>query len=134
MRIGTWTVLETWKNHRSNLWGLCKCDCGFTAPRSIDSLRRHSKKYPTRCRACYKKEDIKPVLGKTFGTRTVIEDFFEDCNGTKNAHFAKCKCICGDISIIRATFLIQGKCKKCNECRIRDHLKKGTFDPNMESK
>ncbi len=131
MRFGSYTIINTWRSERGHLWGECLCDCGVTYIRNVDALRRSSKKYPTRCRACYKKEDIKPVLGKTFGTRKVIEDFFEDCSGTKNAHFAKCECVCGDISVIRATFLIQGKCRKCNTCRIRDHLKKGNFDPNV---
>lgn len=82
MRFGSYTVINTWRNEHGCLWGECICDCGVTYTRNVDTLRRNSKKYPTRCRACYKKEDIKPVLGKTFGTRKVIEDFFEDCAGT----------------------------------------------------
>ena len=133
MRIGTWTVIELWRNKYNHKCGICVCDCGFKATRNIDLLIRNSKKYPTRCWHCFKKESSHSVVGKVFGTRLVIEDFFKHYAGRNYIHFAKCKCSCGDISEVLVKNLVNGIAKKCNKCRIKAHLKRGSFNPNVSA-
>ena len=116
-RYGLLTVLE--KNGRDKngrtLW-LCKCDCGNIVTVSGKSLRSGNTT------SCGRKNANKTadLTGKRFGRLVVLkrEDIISK-SGKKSVAW-RCKCDCGNYTVIRAGNLASGSTKSCgclaNEC------------------
>lgn len=88
----------------------CKCKCGNITIVSTNSLNRgHNKS----CGKCTKFDDL---IGKTFNNLTVIDHI-----GIikKNRHW-KCRCVCGNITIVYGGHLKNGRVKSCG-CDRGDH-------------
>ena len=93
------------KDIRGNTQWVCQCDCGKTCITSVHKLRSGYKKS---C-GCLSHPPLKDYLGKRFGKLTVIE------YGGKwdGMHRWKCRCDCGNETIVGQTLLQSGKTKSC---------------------
>jgi len=55
---------------------------------------------------------MKDILNKKFGLLTVIE-YYEPSKTCRGRHYWRCKCDCGNISVVRDSHLIYGSTKSC---------------------
>lgn len=96
-RFGKLTVIEVLENRRI----LCQCDCGNQSTVSGNNLvSGHTKS----CGCSHRK--AAPILpGTRFGKLTVLEDL-----GQKHI---KCKCDCGNTTVVQRYNLLYGKTKSC---------------------
>lgn len=104
-RFGNLIALESFNRGNKVIWK-CKCDCGkFNEVSSSDLLGGHSKS----C-GCSHLSTLDNLIGQTFGKLTVIE-----YAGSEKGRAAlwKCKCECGNFTIVRANSLRQGITKSC---------------------
>jgi len=83
---------------------LCRCDCGNEVLVSAALLKNGYKKSCGCLRP--KREDI---TGMQFGNLTVLEKAEKKGNNL----YWKCKCICGNETVVRHTYLCSGKTKSC---------------------
>jgi len=83
----------------------CKCDCGKECLAVGTQLTQGYKKS---C-GCLSRPPIKNYIGKRFGLLTVVS-----YDGKlEGAHRWKCKCDCGNTTIVHQTLLQSGKTKSC---------------------
>lgn len=83
----------------------CKCDCGNTCLASCGQLMRGYKKS---C-GCLGHPSRKDYVGKRFGRLTVLEY----AGKHDGMHRWKCRCDCGNETIVGQTLLQNGKTKSC---------------------
>lgn len=129
-RYGRLTVLhrdtewDTIKTNKSIKW-ICQCDCGNITSVYINSLRSgHTKS----C-GCLSKEKtiernhqkVENLTGQQFGRLTVIEKVIIN-NKTK----WKCKCLCGNETIVSAEHLRSGHTQSCG-CLQKERAQQGRF-------
>ena len=109
-RFGKLTVLElVSKNKHGSHW-LCRCDCGNTIVVYKGNLKRGAT---TSC-GCSKVQQHVNV-GDRFGLLTVIED--KGVKGRK--HYWKCRCDCGNETIVRGDALTSKSTRSCGCLRTR---------------
>ena len=98
------------KDIRGNTQWVCQCDCGNTCVAALHQLRAGYKKS---C-GCLSQLTIKDYVGKRFNKLTVIE-YAGKWDGM---HRWKCRCDCGNETIVGQTLLQSGKTKSCGCLRI----------------
>lgn len=106
-RFGKLVCLEAVPDSEGKINGLwkCQCDCGKTCLATVSQLRSGSKKS---C-GCLKHPELKDYVGKKFNMLTVIA-YAGKWNGM---HHWKCRCDCGNETIVGQTVLQTGRTKSC---------------------
>lgn len=132
------------KDNRNKPYYLCKCDCGNTKTVRYDCLKSGN----TQSCGCALKEsarkngqkNFKDLTGKKFGRLTVIE--LIDKKDKYYKKYYKCKCKCGNESIVSGSQLTTGKTKSCGCLNLElasermkgknnwNHKNKGKNHPN----
>ena len=105
-KFGEWEVLEYVGNH---LWK-CRCSCGKISDIHSYSLRSGGSKSCGHNRESKKLEDL---TGQTFNDWSVLE-YVGDSKW-------KCKCSCGNVSIVAAYDLKQGNSRNCGHNRKKPY-------------
>ena len=83
----------------------CKCDCGNECLGLVSQLTQGKK---TSC-GCASHPPLKDWVGKRFGSLTVLA-----YDGKrKGAHFWRCKCDCGNETVVRQSSLLDGHTTSC---------------------
>lgn len=109
-RFGKLVVLgideeKKYNSSKKLLWK-CQCDCGNICYKTGDSLKRNS---PTAEKACSKACGASIPIGTRFGRLEVINNIYH-----KNAETeSECKCDCGNIVIIKSSYLKKGSTTSC---------------------
>ena len=93
------------KDIRGNTQWVCQCDCGNTCVAVLHQLRSGYKKS---C-GCLSHPPLKDYVGKRFNQLTVIEY----AGKRDGMHRWKCRCDCGNETIVGQTLLQSGKTKSC---------------------
>lgn len=107
MRFGKLTAVRPTKERGSGggtVW-ICRCDCGKEAEVEIGRLLCGGRKS---C-GCLSHPDRKDYIGKRFGKLTVTEY----AGKRAGMHRWKCRCECGNETIVGQTLLQNGKTKSC---------------------
>lgn len=132
-RFTRWTVLELLEEKcgRQRLY-LCRCDCGTV--KSVQ--KKHLYGEESRSCGCLQKEEVaarsktkrKDLTGLIFGYLTIVED-----SGIRRCRkvMYKCRCRCGNITLVAAGSLLNGRQKSCG-CYKSNRLKArlGPLHPN----
>ena len=118
-KIGRWTVLEKAPSRNRKVFWKCQCDCGtIREVKSQILLSGESKS----C-GCYQKERAKEIrsgkspgnfidlTGQKFGLLTVLEKTNE--RATNGGVIWKCKCDCGNITMVSSSHLKKGTTWHC---------------------
>ena len=96
----------------------CKCDCGNTT--LVHQTLLQSGK--TKSCGCLGHPPVKDILGAQFGALTVIE-----FDGNRDGqYYWRCKCTCGNETVVRQNYLLIGKTKSCGCLQatiIKDNMK-----------
>lgn len=112
---------EKSKEKKKSYW-FCECDCGYTIPYSISSYDLKSNN-TTKCKYCRAEN----LIGKRFEKLVVIERVINE----KNKVMWKCKCDCGNETIVRPDSLKSGHTRSCG-CLQKEIVKKrGLDEENM---
>jgi len=114
-QFGKLTVLERANNDNQGkpCWK-CQCTCGNITTVRGSSLRQNQTK------SCGCQPKFIDLTGQIFNRLTVIKRTQNDKNRTTRWI---CKCICGNISIVRGTSLKNGRTQSCG-CLNREYLAK----------
>ncbi len=105
-RFGKLTVLEpTGGRQYGGLVWQCRCDCGNTVPVSAHQLLAG---YTKSC-GCLSHPPIKDFVGQRFGSLTVLA-YDGKWNGM---HRWRCRCDCGNETVVGQSLLQNGKTKSC---------------------
>jgi hypothetical protein len=117
-RFGRLTVIERAESIKKNVprWR-CRCDCGTEITTTGELLRSGH----TRSCGCIKSENL---IGKRFGKLTVI-------GRAENLHYSqrswRCKCDCGNETIVVGYSLRRGDSKSCG-CTIKKGYGEASFN------
>lgn len=107
LRFGRLVALESTQLRNSSgttVWR-CRCDCGNEVLTSLSQLTQGFKKS---C-GCLGNPSVRDLTGKRYGKLTVLGYW-----GKKDGmHRWKCRCDCGNITIVGQTPLQSGKTKSC---------------------
>ena len=126
-KFGRLTAIKPIENHTNSngksmmtKW-FCRCDCGNECNvQSGNLLSGH-----TLSCGCYNKEQASKrslinLVGQRFGRLTVLERVDDIVSPSGNVCVAwKCKCDCGNETIIRSSSLLQGNTKSCG-CLVKE--------------
>lgn len=112
--IGQLTVLEELEPHTTPNGSKqrivkCQCSCGKVFTTRLASAKKNGK-----CRDCISKEQRVDLTGKRFGKLVVLsmaEDYISP-SGFRLSR-CKCRCDCGNISIVNMSGLVSGTTKSC---------------------
>lgn len=107
-RFGRLVCLEPTEERSKNGGGViwrCRCDCGNECLSPSGQLLKGYKKS---C-GCLSHPPLKDYVGKRFGMLTIIE-YAGKHNGM---HRWKCRCDCGNETVVGQTLLQSGKTKSC---------------------
>ena len=88
----------------STIW-LCRCDCGSMVKAELGQL---TAGYRKSC-GCLSHPPIKDFIGKRFGQLTVLEY----AGKYAGMHRWRCRCDCGNETVVGQTLLQNGKTKSC---------------------
>ena len=125
-KFGKLTVLRyLFTNKKKKACWECICDCGD----GVVVTGNHLKSGNTKSCGCFRSEKLKEtnrldLLGKKFGRLAVIADVGNDNN--RNSLW-KCRCDCGNITVVLANSLKNGHTKSCGclkneKSRFRSNL------------
>ena len=119
-RFGKLKVLYRDKNRSGTYW-ICQCDCGNIVSARRDQLTR--SKYPKRSCGCDLKDKCDKTntineIGNRYGKLVVIERI--EKNDLPGA-FWKCKCDCGNETIVSGTHLRSGTTRSCGCLKYESH-------------
>lgn len=118
-KFGEWTVISEENIDKPGRHYLCKCSCGAECIIPATTLRA---KRSTCCKRCGhdKKRLTNEMVGEIFWKWKVLEFV-----GMKNrcSQF-RCKCECGNESIIYGSDLKGGKTRQCTDCHNRKNAEK----------
>jgi len=116
--IGQWTVLKFDKvDELRRRRYICKCSCG--SERSLVASRLKAGKTNC-CKSCRQLH----LIGQKFGDWNVLSLDGIDLN---NKTLWKCRCSCGNESIVIGANLISGKSKCCFDCGHNKKMKTHTI-------
>lgn len=109
-RFGKLLVLEKGPTKNKKVYWVCQCDCGTIVEVRGDSL---TKINGTKSCGCLIKEVPRKkrkinLIGQRFGRLVVIEEDF-----SKNRVAWKCKCDCGNFTVVTSDSLREGRTKSC---------------------
>ena len=110
-RFGKLVALKKGKKDKAgHQYWICQCDCGNLAEINSDNLRRGL----TQSCGCLHAEVMhktvfKDITGQKFGKLTALEYFTNEEGKT----FWKCKCDCGNITIVQRNNLVNGHTQSC---------------------
>lgn len=112
-RFGKLVVLNPTEKRIDNgsvVW-LCRCDCGKLAEVSARRLRKGK----VRSCGCLFSPPQKDYIGKRFGRLTVLEyaGTSQDLGKVGTANFWRCRCDCGNESVVSQTELQNGGTQSC---------------------
>lgn len=116
-RFGMLTVIEKIEKQPKNghIWWRCHCDCGGEVIAFTSDLTSGNRK-SCGCLSRYKELDW---VGRKFGELTVLEhDHY-----VRGIHYWRCRCSCGNETVVRQSFLSSGKTISCG-CQRRIVYKK----------
>jgi hypothetical protein len=126
-----------YNGRKASRW-LCKCDCGATVLVTTNKLRAGSTKScgclakeagnksiknAAKASLAKKKADRDKLIGKRFGTWTVLEDAGRPKMGL---YGVLCECDCGARAVVTINNLKRGEslgCKACGEKKVQDSLR-----------
>ena len=117
-KYGNWTVIKFSRNtgHPNyQKYYLCKCDCGNISEVNLSTLTGGSKY----CKKCSENS----MIGKRFGKLTV-ESVAEKHESKVTNILFKCKCDCGNYTIVASNHLKSGHTKSCGKCLERTYIGK----------
>ncbi len=119
MRFGKLTAIEPTELRAEDtvVWR-CRCDCGKEALASLHQLQAGYRKS---C-GCLSHPPLKDFVGKHFGNLVVVAYAGKE-NGI---HRWKCRCDCGEETVVGQTHLQRGKTKSCG-C-----LQAGMYKENLK--
>lgn len=118
-RFGMLTVIsQTDRNSAAGWYWLCKCDCGGTVEAPSRQLLSGYRKS---C-GCLGHPPLKDLVGKRFGMLSVIG--YEGKRA--GMHRWRCRCDCGQETVVGQTLLQSGKTKSCG------HLQKQMYAENLK--
>lgn len=107
------------KRNGQTMWN-CVCDCGNTVQAEARQLVSGNRISCGCMRRAYKELDW---VGKTFGRLTVIRhERYE-----KGQHYWRCRCSCGNETVVRQQHLSSGKARSCG-CLAENNL----IDPDNQ--
>lgn len=107
-KFGMLTVIDS-KFKSKKTYYLCKCDCGNEKWIRADSIKS-GKQQSCGClrkKTQFKKNDL---TGKKFGRLLAIEEVSKNKDGR---YLWKCKCDCGNYTIVEGSNLIYGSTQSC---------------------
>lgn len=113
MRFGKLTVINIVETEEKGIFWLCKCDCGNTKIVKSSLLKGG---YTQSC-GCIRNQDL---TGQRFGMLEVIE--FDKIKN--HVGYWKCKCDCGEFTVVRGKDLIGGKTRSCGCYRKNETAKR----------
>lgn len=119
-RFGKLTALQPTKERGKNgstIWR-CRCDCGNEILAELSQLTAGNRKS---C-GCLSHPPLKEFVGKRFGKLTVMEYAGKEAG----MHRWRCRCDCGNTTVVGQTLLQSGKTKSCGclqAVTYRDNLK-----------
>ena len=123
-RFGKLTALHPTEKRMdggSVVW-MCRCDCGKLAEVSAKRLTRGK----ARSCGCLSKPNLKDYIGKRFGRLTVLE--YAGTASTRGkagtVNFWKCRCDCGEESVVSQTELQSGGTQSCG-CLPKERTREG---------
>lgn len=106
-RFGMLTVLCRSDKHASHVYWTCQCDCGNRIEVLASNLRRG---HTTSC-GCRRTQ---PYIGRRFGSLTVLEKTDQKVrHGSTLSPLWKCRCDCGNFTLVRLDSLTSGNIKSC---------------------
>lgn len=112
-RFGKLVALEPTGERSSKgatIWK-CRCDCGNV---TFSPLTQLTQGYKKSC-GCLGHPPVQDIQGEQFGDLTAIE--FE---GNRNGqYYWRCKCKCGNETVVRQNYLLIGKTKSCGCLQAR---------------
>ena len=119
MHFGKLTALRPTKERgrRGRTVWVCRCDCGNEVCAELGQL---TAGYRKSC-GCLSRPPVKNFTGKKFGWLTVVEY----AGKSVGEHQWKCRCVCGQETVVGQTRLQSGKTKSCGCLRsivYRDSL------------
>ena len=118
-KYGYLTVLyrvENAKNGQTQ-W-MCKCDCGKELIRNGSKMRSGNQ---ISC-GCITRNKFIDETGNVYGKLTVLEKAEKPIKNKDRSLYWKCKCECGNITIVNGRDLRQGKTKSCG-CGMQENQK-----------
>lgn len=104
-------------DHGSVVWE-CVCDCG--KQKEVSANRLHRGK--VRSCGCLSNPPVRNYIGERFGRLTVIE-FLGRSNPASSMNYWKCRCDCGNETVVGQTELQNGETKSCG-CYKKERLLK----------
>ena len=116
LKIGNLTVLERDYNYtkehnlkQNRPYWKCQCTCGKIFSVCGSSLTKKNN-FTKKCKECSNKDKIKDLTGLIFDNLTVLE-----IAGRANDRHVlyKCRCICGNETLVNGNNLITGKVRSC---------------------
>lgn len=116
--FGKWKVLSfSHKDIKSNRFYLCGCECGFQYNIALHRLKKLPESQG--CRRCYHNSKYKyeDMIGKTFGSCTVLGRL----NSGRRESKLLTRCQCGREKVSKAYLLKKGKGSKCPNCIVKTH-------------
>jgi hypothetical protein len=118
-KYGRLTVVRRDENNtfKQAMW-LCRCECGNEKVIFGQSLKDGRTKS---CGCLHDSIHLKDMTGQTFSRLTVIERAGSKANGAA----WKCKCICGNETIVSRHCLIHGNVQSCG-CLYRERQREAT--------
>lgn len=106
-RFGMLTVLRRSDQPHSCVYWICRCDCGTVVEVSGNNLKRGHHK------SCGCRRTL-PYIGKRYGRLTVLEKTKETVqHGSTRSPLWKCRCDCGNITLVRIDSLTSGNIQSC---------------------
>ena len=112
-KYNMWTILG-FEEHLANepLVAICKCDCGTIKKVKYQNLKRGLSKNCgcIRKKKASEKMSIKSIVGEKYGKLTVIEEIGKNKYGKT---ICKCKCDCGNITVVLSNSLRSGHTFSC---------------------
>lgn len=106
-RFGMLSVLHRSEQTHSRVYWSCRCDCGRVIEISGNNLKQ-GHHVSCGCRR------VLPYIGKRFGMLTVLEKTKETVrHGSTHSPLWKCRCDCGNITLVRLDSLTGGNIKSC---------------------
>ena len=114
-KYGRLTVLSVYRENRNTI-ARCRCSCGREKDVRLSSLKNGNT---TSC-GCSRRADL---TGQRFGRLVVLEY----AGQTGKRSMWKCRCDCGNITVVRTSSLKSGNTKSCG-CGMKDHPEAGLQD------